>query len=140
MVLARHAWDISALLARLNGRGVYSVALLEEQFGPYGFVYGRRRSELWYEGRTTRLPGLTPASVRQQADDADEVLAMDDDDPDDPGELLVEASDIARAVFRLVHPDRTPPSSKLRGMDRRERGFRSDVGAIRRTLRRPRAN
>lgn len=130
----RHAWDISELLDRLHRRGLYSVLLLETELGPYRFVYDRNRGELWYEGRTTSLKSYT----------ANELQCCDDDDcadPEltaDPGALedepIVEAGDIVRAVFRLLHPGKVPPSTHTPGPEGDIRGFDLDLAAIRRSL------
>jgi hypothetical protein len=126
----RQTWDISELLDRLHCRGVYSVELLECELGPFGFVYDRDRGQLWHERGVTALTGRTTDQVRRAGENHGlHYTGLDSDGDED---LLVEAADIVRAVYRLLHPGQMPPSSRVRGPDRRCRGFNLDLVAIRR--------
>jgi hypothetical protein len=140
MTTLRHPWDIGQLLERLSSMAIYSVELLENEFGPYGFVYDRVRGELWNAGRTVRLPARSQAEIlaNLRTGDTCELEGDLDEDPDE--DALVDASEIIRAVFRLLHPGVTPPSSRTRGADRRRRGYEADLAAIQRTLNRGRLN
>lgn len=121
---------IGEYLEGLAGHGVYSIEMIENEFGRYGFTYDRKTDLLSFSPTSS----IASSSVRLGAKTYDEIrMAMGNDEAGgmlgpDEGHPLVDAGQIAEAVFRLLAPGRTPPGQRFAG---RGRSFRADVAAIR---------
>jgi len=116
---------VGELLGSLTGRGVYDVAIVEEQMARFGFTYNRATDMLKYGRGSVRLHAGTAEEVaRSMADDVkggvlEEGLSRRD--------RLVDAVSLSSAVFKLLHPGQIVPSSTFYG---RDKGFKADVAAI----------
>lgn len=117
---------VGALLEDLTGHGVYDVAIVEEQLPRFGFVYDRALDMLAFEGRRVRLGSKTRKQMQKDMASDPKGGILDAGLADDT--RMVDALALSEAVFRLVAPGRTPPSTLYNG---RGTGYRKNVAAIR---------
>jgi hypothetical protein len=112
------------LLGRMMGHGVYDIGLVGE-FERFGFKLDDNR--LSYAGRTEKLYVRGPSQVAVDMANDPSSGMLDSGMPDDA--RLIDALDLSVAIFKLMAPGETPPSSMYFG---RGKGFRANVEAIER--------
>lgn len=117
---------IGDMLDNMSGHGVYDVALIEEQFGRYGFTYDRATQMLSYANQTVLLRGATPKQIQRDMKRDPKGGIMDEEVAEDA--LLIDALAISDAVHYLLMPGIQPASGRFLG---RGLAFRSNVDAIR---------
>lgn len=117
--------SLNELLELLHPRGVYSVALLEQELPRFGFRYDRGADRLAYRDRV-ELVGSRPAEDFHREAEEDEDLEMDDDKPRDG--MLMDAVVLSDVLFRLPYPGRTAPG---RLHADRDDAYAANVAAIR---------
>jgi len=116
---------IGELLGRLTSRGVYDVAIIEEQMGRFGFTYNRATDQLKHGRGSVKLGAGTAEQIaRSMAEDPkggvlDEGLYRRD--------RLIDAADLSRAVFKLLFPGQIVPGD---GFYQRAKAFEANVEAI----------
>lgn len=113
------------LLDNLTGSGIYDITLVEYELPPFGFAYERDDDTLHYGGRSTKLGARSPQIAGAEDDDT----AID---PGRAGDLVLDATDLTKAIIRLIAPDDPIPSE---GFYSRARAYRADVDLIRRRWR-----
>jgi hypothetical protein len=113
---------VGDLFARLLGHGVYDDTLAHE-LDRFGFSYAD--GVLSYAGRSEKLyvRKATQVAIDMSHDKSGGML--NNDIPDDL--LMIDALDFSVAVFKLMAPGQTVPSSMYIG---RGKGFQKNVEAI----------
>ena len=120
--------NVADHLGALVTTGIYDVAMIENEFTRYGFVYLRESDELQYSDRSVILGARPAQEARDEVarDGGGFVDARADD------ALLVDALQISQAVHLLVTG--TPPPSL--GYTNRTLGYRADVKSLTKWFRR----